>query len=122
MSRESSIGFFPKQPAVCRNQFRTNRMKACIIELDQTYPMTKKQRLLQKLLTGSKNVRFSDVQVVVEAFGFRLARISGSHHIYVHPDVPVLINLQDVNGKAKPYQIKQFLEIVERYNLELENE
>jgi len=27
-----------------------------------------------------------------------------------------------VNGKAKPYQIKQFLEIVELYNLELENE
>ena len=84
--------------------------------------MTKKQKLLQRLLTGSKNVRFSDVQVVVEAFGFQLARISGSHHIYVHPDMPDLINLQDVNGKAKPYQIKQFLEIVERYNLELENE
>ena len=84
--------------------------------------MTKKQKLLQKLLTGSRNVRFSDVQIVVEAFGFSLARISGSHHIYVHPGVPVLINLQDVNGKAKPYQIKQFLEIVEQYNLELENE
>ena len=84
--------------------------------------MTKKLKLLQRLLTGSKNVRFSDVQVVVEAFGFHLARISGSHHIYVHPDVPALINLQDVNGKAKPYQIKQFLEIVELYNLELENE
>jgi predicted RNA binding protein YcfA (HicA-like mRNA interferase family) len=84
--------------------------------------MTKKQKLLQKLLTGSKNIRFSDVQIVVEAFGFRLARTSGSHHIYVHPDVPVLINLQDVNGKAKPYQIKQFLEVVERYDLELEKE
>ena len=84
--------------------------------------MTKKQKLLQKLLTGSKNVRFADVQIVVEAFGFRQRRISGSHHIYVHPDVPVLINLQDVGGKAKPYQIKQFLEIVEQYNLELENE
>lgn len=84
--------------------------------------MTKKQKLFQKLLTGSKNVSFSDVQVVVEAFGFQLARVSGSHHIYVHPDVPGLVNLQDVNGKAKPYQIKQFLEIIERYNLELEKE
>jgi predicted RNA binding protein YcfA (HicA-like mRNA interferase family) len=84
--------------------------------------MTKKQKLFRKLLTGSKNVSFSDVQVVVEAFGFQLARVSGSHHIYVHPDVPGLVNLQDVNGKAKPYQIKQFLEIIERYNLELEKE
>jgi predicted RNA binding protein YcfA (HicA-like mRNA interferase family) len=58
--------------------------------------------------------------MVVEAFGFRLERVKGSHHIFDHQDVPVLINLQNVNGKAKPYQIKQFLEIVERYNLELE--
>ncbi len=84
--------------------------------------MTKKQKLIQKLLAGSRNVRFSDVQSVVEAFGFRLARISGSHHIYIHPEVPAIINLQEVDGKAKPYQIKQFLEIVERYDLELENE
>ncbi|HEX9028043.1 MAG TPA: type II toxin-antitoxin system HicA family toxin, partial [Anaerolineales bacterium] len=72
--------------------------------------------------SGTKNIRFSDAQVAVEGFGFQLARISGSNHIYIHPDVPELINLQDVNGKAKPYQIKQFFEIVERYNLQLEDE
>jgi predicted RNA binding protein YcfA (HicA-like mRNA interferase family) len=55
-----------------------------------------------------------------EAFGFRLTRISGSHHIFVHPTVPELINLQNVKGKAKPYQIKQLLQIVERYNLQME--
>jgi len=84
--------------------------------------MTKKRKLIQKLLSGTKNIRFSDAQAAVEAFGFQLARISGSHHIYIHPDVPELINLQDVKGKAKPYQIKQFFEIVERYNLQLEDE
>ncbi len=30
-----------------------------------------------------------------------------------------LVNLQDVDGKAKPYQIRQFLKLVERYNLQL---
>jgi predicted RNA binding protein YcfA (HicA-like mRNA interferase family) len=84
--------------------------------------MTKKRKLIQKLLSGTRNIRFTDAQAAVEAFGFQLARISGSHHIYIHPDVPELINLQDVNGKAKPYQIKQFFEIVERYNLQLEDE
>jgi len=84
--------------------------------------MTKKRKLIQKLLSGTKNIRFSDAQAAVEAFGFQLARISGSHHIYIHPDVPELINLQDVKGQAKPYQIKQFFEIVERYNLQLEDE
>ena len=64
----------------------------------------------------------SEAQAAIEAFGFRLNRISGSHHIYTHPDVSELVNLQNVNGKAKPYQIKQFLEIVERYNLQIEEE
>jgi predicted RNA binding protein YcfA (HicA-like mRNA interferase family) len=84
--------------------------------------MTKKQKLIQKLLSGSKNIRFSEAQTAIVAFGFHLTRISGSHHIYTHPDVSELINLQNINGKAKPYQIKQFLEIVERYNLQIEDE
>jgi predicted RNA binding protein YcfA (HicA-like mRNA interferase family) len=84
--------------------------------------MTKQQKLIQKLLSGSKNIRFSEAQTAIEAFGFRLTRISGSHHIYTHPDITELINLQNIKGKAKPYQIKQFLEIVERYNLRLEDE
>jgi hypothetical protein len=84
--------------------------------------MTKKRKLIRKLLSGSKNIRFSEAQSAIEAFGFQLTRISGSHHIYIHPDVPELINLQNVSGMATPYQIKQFLEIVERYNLKLEDE
>jgi hypothetical protein len=46
---------------------------------------------------------------------------SGSPHIYIHPEVPELVNLQDVAGKAKPYQVKQLLQIIERYNLQLED-
>lgn len=82
--------------------------------------MSKKQKLVQKLLHGSTNIRFSEAQVAVEAFGFVLTRISGSHHIYSHPDVPEMLNLQNYHGQVKPYQIKQFLEIIERYNLEIE--
>jgi hypothetical protein len=51
-----------------------------------------------------------------------LSRITGDHHIYVHPQVPELVNLQDVRGKAKTYQVKQLLEIIERYNLQMEDE
>ncbi len=80
----------------------------------------KKEKLLRKLLSGSKNIKFSELQAVAQLFGFQLDRINGSHHIYVHPDVPELINIQNVNGKSKPYQIKQFLTIVERHNLHME--
>ncbi len=56
---------------------------------------------------------------LVEAFGFRLARVNGSHHIFVRPGVPELVNLQEVKGQAKPYQVRQFLRLLERYNLRL---
>jgi predicted RNA binding protein YcfA (HicA-like mRNA interferase family) len=80
----------------------------------------KKRKLLEKLLSGSKNVRFSELVTVVEAFGFRLSRVNGSHHIFVHPQIPELVNLQNKGGKAKPYQVRQFLTLVEQYNLQLE--
>lgn len=59
---------------------------------------------------------------LVEAFGFELRRTSGSHHVFVHPDVRELLNLQKVRGQAKPYQIRQFLRLVERYALSMEDE
>ena len=59
---------------------------------------------------------------MVEGFGFRLDRVAGSHHIFVHPEIPELANLQKVKGEVKPYQIRQFLRLIERYNLKLEDE
>jgi hypothetical protein len=35
----------------------------------------------------------------------------------VHPQIRELVNLQEVNGKAKPYQVRQFLRLVELYDL-----
>ena len=82
--------------------------------------MNEKEEIIKKLLSGSKNIQFSEAIACAEAFGFRLDRIKGSHHIFVHPDIPELISLQNVKGKAKPYQIKQLLKIIEKYNLHLE--
>jgi predicted RNA binding protein YcfA (HicA-like mRNA interferase family) len=79
--------------------------------------MTKKQKLLEKILAGSKNVQFDEMVVLVEAFRFRLSRVNGSHHIFDHPEIPDLVNLQNKKGQAKPYQVRQFLALVEQYNL-----
>ena len=80
----------------------------------------KKLKLLQRLLINQKNVKFDDAVSCAEAFGFRLDRINGSHHIFVHDEIPELVNLQNVKGKAKSYQIKQLLQLVEKYNLRIE--
>ena len=50
---------------------------------------------------------------ILNAFGFHLSRVRGSHHMFVHPDLSELVNLQAVGGRAKAYQIRQFLRIVE---------
>ena len=83
----------------------------------------KRRKLLKRFSEGQlKNVAFGDMINMVEGFGFRLDRVSGSHHIFLHPAVEELVNLQEVKGEAKPYQIRKFLRLVERYNLTLEDE
>jgi predicted RNA binding protein YcfA (HicA-like mRNA interferase family) len=84
--------------------------------------MAKLKKVLEKVLAGSKNIAFNDFVSLVEGFGFRLSRTSGSHHIFTHPQVKELVNLQNVKGQVKPYQIRQFMELVERYALNLEKE
>lgn len=83
--------------------------------------MVKKSKTLRKILSGNKNVRFTEFTTLIEAFGFTLDRVSGSHHIYSHPDVPQAISAQpDDNGQAKPYQMRQFTKLIEKYALRLE--
>lgn len=83
----------------------------------------KPRALLLRILNGHlRNIAFRDLKKLVEAFGFELSRIEGSHHIFVHPDVDELLNLQEVSGEAKPYQIQQMLALVERYALKLKGD
>ena len=80
----------------------------------------KAAKIWQALLDGSRNVRFDDLIRLAEAFGFELKRVAGSHHILAHPTMAELLNLQPgPDRKAKPYQIKQFMALVERHGLKL---
>ena len=83
----------------------------------------KRKKLLGKITRGNlNNVPFPDIVNLAIGFGFKISRIQGSHHIFKHPDLMELLNLQEVHGEAKPYQIRQLLRLVERYNLRLEDE
>jgi predicted RNA binding protein YcfA (HicA-like mRNA interferase family) len=78
--------------------------------------------LLRRLTQGAlHNVAFGDMVDLVQGFGFRLDRIRGSHHVFVHPDVPEVLNLQPEGSQAKAYQIRQLLRLVEEYELRLED-
>ena len=80
-----------------------------------------RRQLLRRLSQGAlHNVAFGDMVDLVEGFGFRLDRTRGSHHLFVHADVPKVLNLQPEGAEAKAYQIRQFLQMIEEYELRLE--
>jgi hypothetical protein len=69
------------------------------------------------LKQNPKGIRFEALCRAAVAFGFRLRGVKGSHHIFVRHGVRELVNLQEVDGMAKPYQVRQFCTIIERYRL-----
>jgi hypothetical protein len=76
-----------------------------------------KNKIYEELKRNPKNVRFKVLCGAAESFGFKYRGGKGSHRIYVKEGVREMLNFQDVGGKAKPYQVKQFLRVVESYNL-----
>ncbi len=79
----------------------------------------KKSKLYEKIRSSPKNVKFKEMETLINAFGFQLARINGSHHIYIHPNISELINIQNRKGEVTPYQVRQTLSLINRYNLTL---
>jgi len=73
--------------------------------------------IYQKLKDNPKNVRFEELCRAAELFGFEFRGGKGSHRIFVKEGVREMLNFQEVKGKAKPYQVRQFIKIIERYNL-----
>ena len=82
--------------------------------------MSKADKTLEKILsaTADANIRFDDVLSLMPRLGFRL-RIRGSHHIFTRPGVEVLIDLQPVHGKCKPYQVRQIRDVLIKFNIAL---
>ena len=70
-------------------------------------------------MDNQKNVKYNDFVTMLKAFGFKQDRTEGSHHIYTNPAIPERMNIQNKNGEAKPYQINQFLGLIEKYDLKI---
>lgn len=83
--------------------------------------MIKPAKLYTRLLESRTSMKFRDFQRVLEAFGFTLDRINGSHHQYRHPLATRPLSVQPKGSMAKPYQIDQFLDMVEEFSLTLED-
>jgi predicted RNA binding protein YcfA (HicA-like mRNA interferase family) len=83
--------------------------------------MTQMDRLYGRLLANPRqSISFRDFELLLRAFGFELARTTGSHRQYVHPKLKRSFPVQPEGKDAKRYQVREFLELVEEHSLYLE--
>ncbi len=78
-----------------------------------------REELLAKARNNAKGMRFSEICKLAVAFGWRVDRQEGSHHIYLRTGVPGRVNLQsDHNRMAKPYQVRDLIKLIDEYGAE----
>ena len=83
--------------------------------------MVKPAKLYAQLLQSrSRIIDFRDFVGMIEAFGFRQIRQSGSHRSFAHPQSDALLVIQPKGKEAKRYQVRQFLAIVEEDGLTMD--
>jgi len=70
-----------------------------------------------ELKKNPKKVHFNRLCSAAELFGFRFRGGKGSHVIYRRDGIKEMLNFQNVGGWAKPYQVRQLLKIIDKYNL-----
>jgi len=71
-------------------------------------------KIIKQMENNPKNVKFNELCKVCKHY-FGEARISGSHQMYKTPwQGDPRINIQNDNGKAKVYQVKQVLNAIKK--------
>ena len=77
--------------------------------------MTFVEEILAQMRRNPKGVRFKDLCKVCDQY-FGEARQSGSsHRVYRTPwQGNPRVNIQNAKGKAKPYQVRQVLQAIQR--------
>lgn len=80
--------------------------------------MSRFAKLLDRLLAGrtDRNFTFEDLMTILFRKGFTV-RVRGDHHIFRHPKIQEIINLQPDGALAKRYQVEQVRKILIRYDM-----
>jgi hypothetical protein len=83
--------------------------------------MSKHDKLLRRILGGASdaNVSFHDLCGLLAHMGFK-RRIRSSHHLFFLEGIEELLNIQESQGMAKPYQIRQVRDYLIRHGLGVE--
>lgn len=75
--------------------------------------MGKLSKIVKELLANPPEVRFEDLQYVLEAFGFQAKRSKGSHHTFANRKGQVLTIPKKGGQKVKRVYIKRVVDLLE---------
>ena len=77
--------------------------------------------ILRQMKRSPKGIRFNDLSKVCEHFFGEPRQSGSSHRVFKTPwQGDPRVNIQNSKGKAKPYQVRQVLQAIDR--LEVANE
>ncbi len=79
--------------------------------------MSQIDKLIGRFLAGQK-LTFAEFRSVLEAYGWRLERTRGSHHIYRHSQAPRPLPIEPDGKDARAYQLRQARVMIERYGMD----
>ena len=79
----------------------------------------KKDKLVAVIRNNPKAVRYGDACKMAELLGFVHKGGQGSHRTFGRKGDPKLLNFQNRSGYVPPYQVKQLIEMVEKYESEV---
>ena len=77
--------------------------------------MTSVEKILEQMRREPANVRFNDLKKVCQTY-FGKPRQDGSSHAIFKAPWPgdPRVNIQNAKGKAKPYQVRQVLQAIDK--------
>jgi predicted RNA binding protein YcfA (HicA-like mRNA interferase family) len=79
--------------------------------------MTRRQKPIEKIQNNPAGVRFQEICRLAEQLGFTKRGGKGSHIVYEKDGVGEILTFQDRKGMTKPYQVKQLLAVIDKYQL-----
>ena len=74
-----------------------------------SYKMTQKEKLLLRAINNPADLSFEDFKTLLKHSNWILDHQTGSHQIWYSPK-KCRLSIQNNKGKAKSYQVKQFLQ------------
>ena len=82
--------------------------------------MSKKEKLIARLLGKPKDFHYDEAKVLLEYFGFEernKGKTLGFRVEFVNGDNTILLHKPHPNGELKSYQVKQLIEILKGLKL-----